>query len=151
MTKKPYPSDTQDRFIVRLPEGMRERIAAEAKTNNRSMNAEIVHILHDHYTRLDISSKIVDEHVEEQPRLRHWVVDSFKSHLPELRLTLDAGDQPISWDEIYEYMRAIREAMDVKVVSMQTTILTRELASSEGRQKETAALAKKLRSTKPKA
>lgn len=42
MTKKPYPSDTQDRFIVRLPEGMREAIAFLAKKNGRSMNAEIV-------------------------------------------------------------------------------------------------------------
>lgn len=42
MKKKPYPSETQERFIVRLPDGMRDRIAAEAKANNRSMNAEIV-------------------------------------------------------------------------------------------------------------
>lgn len=42
MEKKPYPSEVQDRFIVRLPDGMRDRIAVEAKKNNRSMNAEIV-------------------------------------------------------------------------------------------------------------
>ncbi len=42
MEKKPYPSETQERFIVRLPDGMRDRIAEEAKKNNRSMNAEIV-------------------------------------------------------------------------------------------------------------
>lgn len=42
MEKKPYPSETQERFIIRLPEGMRDRIAESAKANNRSMNAEIV-------------------------------------------------------------------------------------------------------------
>ncbi|MFZ3286539.1 MAG: Arc family DNA-binding protein [Telluria sp.] len=42
MATKPYPSETQDRFIVRLPGGMRETIAVLAKKNNRSMNAEIV-------------------------------------------------------------------------------------------------------------
>lgn len=42
MAKNPYPSDTQDRYIVRFPEGMRDRIAEVAKANNRSMNAEIV-------------------------------------------------------------------------------------------------------------
>lgn len=42
MTKKPYPSQTQDRFIVRLPDGLRDRIALEAKANGRSMNSEIV-------------------------------------------------------------------------------------------------------------
>lgn len=31
-----------DQFIVRLPDGMRERIRAEAEANGRSMNAEIV-------------------------------------------------------------------------------------------------------------
>lgn len=42
MSKPPYPSETQDRFIVRFPDGMRDRIATIAKSNGRSMNAEIV-------------------------------------------------------------------------------------------------------------
>lgn len=42
MKKTPYPSEIQDRFIIRLPDGMRDFIAEEAKKNNRSMNAEIV-------------------------------------------------------------------------------------------------------------
>lgn len=36
------PSAGQDKFIVRLPDGMRDRIKAAAEANNRSMNAEIV-------------------------------------------------------------------------------------------------------------
>lgn len=36
------PSRDQDKFMVRMPAGMRERIADVAKENNRSMNAEIV-------------------------------------------------------------------------------------------------------------
>ena len=31
-----------DRFMLRLPDGMRDRIKAAAEENNRSMNAEIV-------------------------------------------------------------------------------------------------------------
>lgn len=42
MDKKNYPSENQERFIVRLPDGMRDQIAVVAKDNNRSMNAEIV-------------------------------------------------------------------------------------------------------------
>ena len=42
MKNKPYPSDTQERFIVRFPDGMRDRIAEAAKANNRSMNSEII-------------------------------------------------------------------------------------------------------------
>jgi hypothetical protein len=39
---KPYPSEKQERFIVRLPDGMRDQIAEAAKSNNRTMNAEVV-------------------------------------------------------------------------------------------------------------
>ena len=42
MEKKAFPSELQARFLVRLPDGMRDQIAESAKTNNRSMNAEIV-------------------------------------------------------------------------------------------------------------
>lgn len=35
-------SREQDKFVVRLPEGLRPQIAAIARTNNRSMNGEII-------------------------------------------------------------------------------------------------------------
>jgi len=37
-----FPSDMADRFQVRMPSGLRDRIAAAAKVSGRSMNAEIV-------------------------------------------------------------------------------------------------------------
>lgn len=46
---RPFPSQTMDRFIVRLPDGLRDRIAAAAKENGRSMNAEIVRVLETYY------------------------------------------------------------------------------------------------------
>ncbi|RBO89670.1 Arc family DNA-binding protein [Pseudochrobactrum asaccharolyticum] len=36
------PSRSLDKVIVRLPDGMRDRIREAAENNNRSMNAEIV-------------------------------------------------------------------------------------------------------------
>ncbi len=36
------PAPLQERFLIRLPEGMRDRIAEVAKLNGRSMNAEIL-------------------------------------------------------------------------------------------------------------
>lgn len=42
MAKEPYPSETADRYIVRFPEGMRERLKQAAADNNRSMNSEII-------------------------------------------------------------------------------------------------------------
>ena len=38
-----------DRFMLRLPDGMRDRIKAAAEANNRSMNAEIVAALEKEY------------------------------------------------------------------------------------------------------
>lgn len=43
------PSRQQDQFIVRLPDGMRDRIRLAAEANNRSMNAEIVATLAEKY------------------------------------------------------------------------------------------------------
>jgi hypothetical protein len=40
-TRAPTTRDS-DKYIVRMPEGMRDRIAASAKLNSRTMNAEIV-------------------------------------------------------------------------------------------------------------
>lgn len=40
-----YSSRTADKFVVRLPDGMREKIAERARTHHRSMNSEIVAVL----------------------------------------------------------------------------------------------------------
>ncbi len=60
MAKKPYPSEVLDRYIVRFPAGMRDRVAESAKRHGRSMNAEIIHILHDYYMRQEFHDKLVD-------------------------------------------------------------------------------------------
>jgi len=42
-------TQNQDKFIIRLPEGLRERIRLAADNNNRSMNAEVVALLEEKY------------------------------------------------------------------------------------------------------
>lgn len=49
MTKKIYPSDKQEQFMVRFPDGLRDRIREAAEKNNRSMNAEIIATLEREY------------------------------------------------------------------------------------------------------
>lgn len=39
------PSRTLDKFVLRLPDGMRDRLAVRAEVHNRSMNAEIIQML----------------------------------------------------------------------------------------------------------
>lgn len=43
--RKLYPSERQERFIVRFPDGMRDKISALAKANGRSMNAEVISLI----------------------------------------------------------------------------------------------------------
>lgn len=45
MAKTHYPSDKADQYMVRFPDGMRDRLKEAAASNNRSMNAEIVDLL----------------------------------------------------------------------------------------------------------
>lgn len=47
--KAPAPSDIADKFMLRMPDGLRDRIAYAAKANNRSMNSEIVTTLEEKY------------------------------------------------------------------------------------------------------
>lgn len=51
------PQD-QDKFVVRLPDGMRDRIKAAADANSRSMNAEIVSVLEDRFPPDDDIDKV---------------------------------------------------------------------------------------------
>lgn len=40
-----YPSNSSDKYMIRLPDGMRDKIKINAAINRRSMNAEIIHYL----------------------------------------------------------------------------------------------------------
>ena len=57
-----YPSQMQDKFNLRFPDGMRDAIADRAKRNGRSMNSEIVQILQDalETEKLIAESDVVD-------------------------------------------------------------------------------------------
>lgn len=42
---------TQDKYVLRLPDGLRDIIKASAEAEGRSMNSEIVLILQRHYAK----------------------------------------------------------------------------------------------------
>lgn len=60
MSKPPAPSDLADKFMLRMPEGMRDRLKAEAELNKRSMNAEILARIEATFDRpaLDVSRAV---------------------------------------------------------------------------------------------
>ncbi len=55
------PSRSQDKFILRLPDGMRDEIKTAADKSGRSMNAEIVHRLQTSFTQPSIEQ--TDEYI----------------------------------------------------------------------------------------
>lgn len=42
INKADFPSQLAEKFIIRLPSGMREQIRTKAAENHRSMNAEVI-------------------------------------------------------------------------------------------------------------
>lgn len=67
------PSEFADKFVIRLPNGMRDRIRERADENHRSMNAEIVHCLHSvlavsSKTKGSASAPTLPSHDHQQPR-----------------------------------------------------------------------------------
>ncbi|QIU92156.1 Arc family DNA-binding protein [Yokenella regensburgei] len=64
MTK--YPSQLQDKFNLRFPDGMREAIAERAKLNGRSMNSEIIQIIEDAIKR----DAIIEDALEQRGDIR---------------------------------------------------------------------------------
>lgn len=52
--RQTYPSEGKDRFMIRLPDGMRDRLKVAADENKRTISAEIV-------ARLEQSLRTIDE------------------------------------------------------------------------------------------
>lgn len=80
--KKPYPSETAERFIVRLPDGMREQIKKAAKAHGRSMNAEIVYRIEESLSR-DRWLNDMMESVSEEADTEHAGAESALIVAPE--------------------------------------------------------------------
>ena len=60
MNHSVYSSRTADKFVVRLPDGMRELIFDVAKENHRSMNSEIIDRLKKSLGAADVESGSVE-------------------------------------------------------------------------------------------
>jgi hypothetical protein len=77
-----FPSQQQDKFVLRLPDGMRDQIKLAAEANNRSMNAEIVARLDFSFSGQSLDSKL-DRLVEDRERADRRL-DLLEKELSEL-------------------------------------------------------------------
>jgi len=107
MTEKENRSLT-DKFMLRLPDGMRERIKASADANNRSMNAEIVSRLddsldaHEHVASISLNialSEIDTAEFKEKLGLLVEYLKEFQLKAPQPALEQDSDAVPAGGSE----------------------------------------------------
>jgi hypothetical protein len=100
----------QDKYILRLPDGMRDRIRTAADDNNRSMNAEIV---------ARLGKSFVDERVQEDYSRRiNWLLDALASKdegFQNARKALEAGDFEKLREILIVYEHFERSGSEVEV------------------------------------
>jgi len=88
MGRGDFPSTKQDQFMLRLPDGMRDRIKAAAEVNNRSMNAEIVATLEEKYPTPKPESRLIS-------RLQH-LIDIFDDIVVSDKLSNERREHMLS-------------------------------------------------------
>lgn len=135
--KPTYPSRLAEQFVVRFPDGMRDRLKEAAHANGRSMNAEIV-------GRLQQSFEAPDDVVALRRELDH-LRNSDPIH--RLYVLIDSHGYPQSWAELHELIGSVARAGKLNAVEMDIHVITPDMESSSRRKKETADLARRLRAT----
>ena len=111
MEKAQPPSRTAEQFVVRLPDGMRDRIGEAAKANNRSMNAEIVARIEDSFkAQAEVPFEMVSELQRQRDLLLHTqsMIGLLQGKLREARVRLSADEAK----ELSELLKAIHEELD---------------------------------------
>lgn len=103
-----YSSRTADKFVVRLPDGMRERITEVAKENHRSMNSEIIARLQNSLEQPNDGSVEVTapDTVIWNPSVGNLVRVKLRTgQITQFRLsTGDVGDMEVQLDNLYWYL-----------------------------------------------
>lgn len=88
-----------DRYMLRLPDGMRDRIKTAAEANNRSMNAEIVATLEEKYpaptkpVRLDMLEFFLEGY---EAKLRRAMSENNNAEADRLRLVIETLQRDIA-------------------------------------------------------
>lgn len=110
MASSPMPTKAvqpQDKYIVRLPDGMRDRLKDEAAKNNRSMNAEIIsrleQTLHPDFNGLD------RKEVEALPRITFDLAIEAEQNAKSMRALIDILELSLDDEDVRAKLRAVRD------------------------------------------
>lgn len=100
-----FPSQQLEKFVLRLPDGLRDRIKDKAHDNNRSMNAEIVQLLEREYpaptdvmyVHLENIRRVLDEYeLETDPKERlrlQLLVEAMTKYGHDLKISFGVDDE----------------------------------------------------------
>ncbi|AVR88999.1 Arc family DNA-binding protein [Thauera aromatica] len=99
----PYPSRTADQFVVRFPDGMRDRLKEAAHANGRSMNAEIVARLQASFEQPAPANIRLIDRISDSPS----IVDEIAAKLAQM--TPEQLARPLA--DILEDLRHTQEAL----------------------------------------
>jgi hypothetical protein len=80
-----FPSRGLDKFVLRLPDGMRDKIGVAARANKRTMNAEIVQRLEVSFSSMDEPLQVVNENTAEADML--LALKRFRAEFAAIRET----------------------------------------------------------------
>jgi hypothetical protein len=108
--RKPSPSEMQERIIVRLPDGMRDRLAELAKSNNRSVNAEVVNCLEALLSRVKKPLLVDNENTAEADVTLE--LKSLRAEFAELRETIGVPDFTDRGTAIYDTRNMVGELLE---------------------------------------
>lgn len=147
-----------DQYIVRFPDGMRDRLKANAEANNRSMNAEIVARLEDvDQLRADLDQAkqeiaiLFSMHEKDLGQIRYLAKSGkeLEERLREARtlsqaiprdltlyVAIDAKGIPISWTEIMAHLNAITHGGNIDLQQIEARIFDPKLVSSSKREEQ---------------
>lgn len=134
---------------LQLPDGMLKKLQIAAKKAKRSVESELLHRMIDSLAEMPPPEARLREALEaerkENARLRmendDLLHNSWKRQTM-LYVLLDTNGYPISWAEIHEHLRGIKEAGGFNPDQMHTNIITPDMESSSRRASEAATLAK---------
>jgi hypothetical protein len=158
-----FPSERMERFIVRMPDGMRDRIKAEAEKNNRSMNAEIVSLIQ--YALEDREHVLrVHEEFRDNPDRQMTLEDVLKNDIANHKIillslmvdrefvedrtiyvALDAVGMPLSWQEIMTHLGEIGRAANFDIQKIDARVFDAASVSNSEREDQWWELVQKYR------
>lgn len=114
MARGDFPSAKQAQFNLRLPDGMRERIAEKADSSGRSMNSEIVALL----------AFALEENIWERQKFIDTL--NFKQHIIDKQMHIlfaEIGEKQSLKDAVV-YERALRSSVENTLSALCQAVLS---------------------------